>query len=442
MQSVDIMDLPSSPGHDQNQNFQNNSQTYQESIHRLFAKISLIEPHVQAWEWLDKDHALQKAKILDSNPGHYRTQPLIGIPFGIKDIIDTAGMPTRMGSPIYTTNRPNQSALVVKKIESAGAIVLGKTVTTEFAYQCPGKTRNPWNPDHTPGGSSSGSAAAVAAGMVPLALGTQTMGSIIRPAAFCGVVGFKPSYGAISLHGIHPFSPTLDHVGIFAHCVSDIWQVAMVLMGDPIPEDLSFSDSIFSKRASLHLGVFKSPWWESAEIVQQDHFLACVDKLETAGVSTKLLSNCSIVDKGPDTVDIIMAYESARIFRPLVEAFPDQLSQHLTNLISKGLSISLKSYQLALSQQQEIKFKWAEMIHQCDAVLTPSTTGPAPKGLNFTGDAIFCKTWTLCGVPSINLPTGCSHNGLPLGTQFLCHYRQDRRLLAIARWCEQIFAFE
>src|SRR5881398_2304129 len=213
--------------------------TVQDYVTSCSERIAALEPRIQAWEWFDASRAMAEAE--ERAGGILCDLPLFGIPVGVKDIIATRGIPTRMGSRIFANNMPTHSAWVVRRLEALGGLVMGKTVTTEFAYRQPGKTRNPWNPAHTPGGSSSGSAAAVAAGFVPAAIGTQTLGSVIRPAAFCGVVGYKPSFGAISRTGIHPFAPTLDTVGVFARSVTDVAWFGACLMGQDARDEGTFT---------------------------------------------------------------------------------------------------------------------------------------------------------------------------------------------------------
>jgi len=411
-----------------------------ELIDALLSYIERIEPQIQAWAWLDPDLARQKAEHWDPQA---TATSLSGIPIGIKDIIATAGIPTRMGTALFAEHVPTSSATVVEKLEAAGAFVLGKTVTTEFAYRHPGPTRNPWNLAHTPGGSSSGSAAAVASGMVPLALGSQTLGSVIRPAAFCGIVGYKPSYGMISRFGMHPFSPTLDHVGVFARRVWDAWQLVAVLSGADERDPGTTGQTLLAPETGSgiplpRLGVCKTPWWNQAEASQQAHFLEQVEVLQSAGARVTSWDGDPAFAEGPRIVAAIMAYEAAQIYKPLAEHYPNQLSPPLQDLIKEGYQISKADYESALAQRQQLQQRWQASTAGFDGLLTLPALGPAPQGLASTGDALFCKTWTLMGIPAITLPTGHTQTGLPLGTQLLGRWGEDEVLLRAALWCESV----
>ena len=267
--------------------------TVQELVESCSARIAAQDGRIQAWEWFDASRAMAEAE--ERAGGILADLPLFGIPVGVKDIIATRGIPTRMGSRIFANHVPTHSAWVVRRLEALGGLVMGKTVTTEFAYQQPGKTRNPWNPAHTPGGSSSGSAAAVAAGFVPVAIGTQTLGSVIRPAAFCGVVGYKPSFGAISRTGIHPLSSTLDTVGVFARSIADAAWFGACLMGlDSKDEATGTKGATRLLRVPLEppaapprLAVVKTSKWPLATEAQRNHFAECVATLKNAGASVR-----------------------------------------------------------------------------------------------------------------------------------------------------------
>ena len=290
------------------------------------ARIARDDGHIQAWAWHDPRQALDAARLADQHGlGAPSRLPLDGVPIAIKDIIDTAGIPTEIGSPIYRGRVPDRDAYVVERLKQLGAIIMGKTVTTEFAWSNPGKTHNPWNVNHTPGGSSSGSAAAVAAGFVPAALGTQTMGSIIRPAAFCGVVGYKPSYGLISRRGIHPFANTLDHVGTFAHHVDDAGFLAYLLMGFDaddasclttgsfIPGKFTLPDLLRPPRLAL----MRTPAWSLADDAQKNCLYASADTLRHAGATVNELTLPHEFDAALPAAQTIMRSEAALIFAPL-----------------------------------------------------------------------------------------------------------------------------
>src|SRR5687767_2070427 len=267
--------------------------TVQDYVASCSARIAQLEPAVQAWEWFDAQRAMADAE--ERAGGILADLPLYGIPVAVKDIINTRGIPTRMGSRIFYSNVPSHSAWVVRRLEALGGLVMGKTVTTEFAFRTPGKTHNPWNPGHTPGGSSSGSAAAVAAGFVPVGIGTQTLGSVIRPAAFCGVVGYKPSFGAISRTGIHPFSATLDTVGVFARSVADVAWFGACLMGPDARDDATVTKGpekilrvpLQQLAAPPRLAVIRTPKWHLASEPQKANFEAAVNRLRDAGAHVR-----------------------------------------------------------------------------------------------------------------------------------------------------------
>src|SRR5688500_1746659 len=285
--------------------------TVQDYVASCSARVSALEPTVQAFEWFDASRAMADAE--ERAGGILADLPLYGIPVGVKDIINTRGIPTRMGSRIFQNNVPSHSAWVVRRLEALGGLVMGKTVTTELAFRSPGKTRNPWNPAHTPGGSSSGSAAAVAAGFVPVAIGTQTLGSVIRPAAFCGVVGYKPSFGAISRNGIHPFAATLDTVGVFARSVADAAWFGACLMGQDARDEATFIKAqLRTLRVPLEprgrlpgIAVVRTPKWEVASESQRAHFDECVAKVTAAGAAVKEVNLPRLFDAAWDNVMMI-----------------------------------------------------------------------------------------------------------------------------------------
>src|SRR3984957_4174478 len=399
-------------------------------------KTKAVQPVLKAFEYLPVD--------VTRRPG-----PLSGIPVGVKDIIATSDMPTTNGSAVYRDHVPESDAWVVERLRNLGATPLGKTVSTEFAWRHPGPTVNPWNPKHTPGGSSSGSAAAVAAGVVPLALGTQTLGSIIRPAAFNGVVGLKPSFGAIPRIGVHHLSPSLDHVGFFARSVDDAAFALSLLSGSsdgdrhgrPIP---AFEVTVEHGLAPKHkprLAIVRFSKWSRAEAEQQNVFEAAVTKLRDAGASLEELELAELDRDNWAAINTILASEGALIFDGLVERFPDRTSDHLKSLVQTGKAHSAQSYLVAKALQQNLREAFASQISGFDAVLTLPAFGEAPEGLGYTGDAEYCAPWTLLGVPAMSLPAGFGKKGLPLGLQVVGAYRQDYHLLRVTKWIEAVLAF-
>jgi Asp-tRNA(Asn)/Glu-tRNA(Gln) amidotransferase A subunit family amidase len=399
-------------------------------------KARAVEPILKAFEVLPTD--------VSRRPG-----PMSGIPVAIKDIIATADMPTSNGSPIYRDHVPAHDAWVVERLRNLGATIFGKTVSTEFAWRQPGPTVNPWNREHTPGGSSSGSAAAVAAGIVPLALGSQTLGSVVRPAAFNGVVGFKPSFGAIPRSGVHPLSPSLDHIGIFSRRVNGaafaLSQLASVSdhdrHGQPLPRFNVDIDQGISPLAKPRLAIVRFEKWARAEPAQQKVFDAAVAKLREAGAVTDELELAELDRSNWKAINIILACEGAAIFADLVARFPDRSSDHLKSLVATGKAHSATDYLAAKALQENLRDAFTSDMSGFDAVLTLPAFGEAPRGLSTTGDAEYCAPWTLLGVPALSLPAGFGQHGLPLGIQIVGPYRQDCHTLRVAKWVESTLAF-
>ena len=410
------------------------------------ARAERLEGKIKAWEWLDPEFALQCAREADRQlEDGLPMGGLHGIPVGMKDIISTKGMPTSMGSPIYAGNVPSQSATVVQHLQAAGAFVMGKTVTTEFAWRHPGKTHNPWNLGHTPGGSSSGSAAAVAAGCVPAAFGTQTVGSVIRPAAYCGVVGYKPSYGLISRTGVHPLSPTLDHVGVFARSIGDAAFLASCLTGYDRSDPQSLlvnplqacSGDVTEWDQPPRLAAIQTPVWDLADDVQKAMFKKNVEQLAEAGAVVHWKELPNSFDNALDVLRTILFAEGAQIYAPLQAQYPGKTSKPLDSLIETGLKISAVQYMEALKAAEEMRAQLEDFFGGFDGIVTPPATGEAPKTLGDTGDASFCGIWTLMGVPTISFPVGHGPNGLPLGLQVVGPYLNDSKALKVATWCNR-----
>ncbi|MEA2918858.1 MAG: hypothetical protein QOJ15_10939 [Bradyrhizobium sp.] len=396
-----------------------------------------VEPRLKAFEYLPQDTSRR--------PG-----PLSGIPVAIKDIIATSDMPTTNGSPIYRDHIPAADAWVVERLRNLGATIFGKTVSTEFAWRQPGPTVNPWNGRHTPGGSSSGSAAAVAAGIVPLALGSQTLGSVIRPAAFNGVVGLKPSFGAIPRSGVHALSPSLDHIGFFARRVDDVAFALSLLAassdsdrhGRPLPGFHVDADQGLPPLENPRLGIVRFEKWSKVEPEQQKIFEAAVATLRDAGAVVEELELSELDSANWSTINTILAGEAALIFEGLVERYPDRTSDHLKSLVSAGIAHSALEYLAAKALQEKLRSAFATQISGFDAILTLPAFGEAPEGLGFTGNAEYCAPWTLLGAPAVSLPAGFGKTGLPLGIQVVGAYREDHRLLRVAKWIERALMFD
>jgi Asp-tRNA(Asn)/Glu-tRNA(Gln) amidotransferase A subunit family amidase len=400
----------------------------------LLDRIERHENTVQAFQWIDPERALELARRADrQTTSGAKLGSLHGLPIGIKDIIETQGIPTAMGSPIYAGHVPAQSASLVRRAEAAGAFVMGKTVTTEFAYFTPGKTRNPWNPAHTPGGSSSGSAAGVSMGFLPGAVGTQTNGSMIRPAAFCGVVGYKPTGGFISISGVHPFSPSLDQPGVFTRSVLDAACLAAALAE---PEGRIGCD-VPALEPPPRLAAVRSPVWHLAEAYAQEHFLKSVAHLRSAGAHVVELELPSSFNEAHAVQRTVMHGEGARVFAELQRRDRDRLSARLNALIDEGRGISDNDLARSLERKARFAEELDAFLAGYDAIVTPSALGEAPADLTQTGDPAFCTIWSLCGVPAVTLPAGRGPNGLPLGLQIVGPRSFDNRVLSVSRWCEE-----
>ena len=409
-------------------------------VEACLARVREVEEKVQAWQFLDPEHALGQARARDRDrrEGH-PSGPLHGVPVGIKDIIDTADMPTEDGTVLHAGRTPAWDATVVAWLRAAGAVIMGKTVTTECAVFTPGKTRNPHNPEHTPGGSSSGSAAAVAAGMVPLALGSQTNGSTIRPAAFCGVYGFKPTHGLIPRHGILRLSRALDHVGVFARTIEDLALVCESLVGhderdpDTRPRARIPFGAVAAEEPPMppRLAFVKTPVWDRAEAETTEAFGELTAEL---GDAVKEIELPDSARAAWDWHRTIMEAEMAASLDLEWERGRDRLSAQLREQLARGREVRALDYQQALARIPLLNAGFEDLFARFDAILTPAAPGTAPRGLDSTGDPAFCTLWTLCGMPAISLPLMRGTNGLPLGVQLVGPRAGDARLLRTARW--------
>lgn len=417
-------------------------------VEACLARIGEREADVQAWAFLDPEFARAQARNADAHRARGRgTGPLHGLPVGVKDIIDTKGIPTENGTPLDAGRRPGDDALLVSKLREAGAIIMGKTVTTELAYFAPGKTRNPHDTERTPGGSSSGSAAAVAAGMVPLAVGTQTTGSVIRPAAFCGVTGFKPTFGLIPRSGVVSQAPHLDTVGVFGRSVEDVAMLAESLSGfdarDPatsaVPHPPLQASAVSDPPLAPNFAFVKSPVWDQADEVTQDAF---------AELKEFLGGNCDEVvlpspfAEGHKIHRTIMLAELAKNFGPYYQRGKEQLSPEMRAAIEEGRFILAHDYMAACDWIEILNAGLAEIFERYDAILTPAAPGEAPLGLQATGNPAFCALWTLCGTPAVTLPLLQGERGLPMGVQLVGPRHDDGRLLRTASWLVRRIAEE
>ncbi len=422
--------------------------TVQDYVASCSQRVSALEPRIQAWEWFDASRAMAEAE--ERAGGILGDLPLFGIPVGVKDIIATRGIPTRYGSRIFANNVPVTSAWIVRRLEALGGLVMGKSVTTEFAFRQPGKTRNPWNTAFSPGGSSSGSAAAVAAGFVPIAIGTQTLGSVIRPAAYCGVVGYKPSVGAISRTGILPFSATLDTVGVFARSVADAAWFGACLMGpDPRDEATLTKGPEKILRVPLEplpapprLAVIRTPKWPLAGEAQKANFEACVARLRDAGANVREVNLPKLFDDAWENVMVILSRDAVKSFLMIESRHRIRLSPHLIELLDRGHRVTPEQYNRARAKRDEYRLWLDKLFERSDAIVTVSATGEAPEGLSNTGDPSFQSLWTQAGMPAITIPSGFGPRGLPLGIQVVGRYREDQAALEVAAWTEATLAFK
>jgi len=409
-------------------------------VEACLARVREVDERVQAWAFLDPESALAQAKAADEfRLSGQPIGPLHGVPVGLKDIIDTADMPTENGSVLHAGRTPSRDAAVASRLREAGAIVMGKTVTTEFATRTPGKTRNPHDPGHTPGGSSSGSAAAVAAGMVPLALGSQTTGSTIRPGSFCGVYALKPTHGLISRRGMFQLSRSMDHVGLFARTIEDVALLLESLVGydegDPDTRPrarVPYREIVGAEPPLPPMFAFvKTPRWDRVEPDAKDAFAELVERLGERVEEVELVQ----ADDAYRWHETISGPEVALNLRREWEHGRDGLSKALQGRIERGRAVPGHEYLAALARVPAFVAGLTELFEQrYDAILTPSAAGTAPKGLESTGDPAFCTLWTLAGTPALNVPLMQGANGLPLGVQLVGPRHGDARLLRTARW--------
>ena len=376
------------------------------------------------------------------------TGPWAGIPVAVKDLIDTAQFVTTYGSPIYAAHRPAQDAAIVSTLRQLGAVVCGKTVTTEFAWRKNGPTVNPFHPEHTPGGSSSGSAAAVATGMVPLAVGTQTYGSVIRPAAYCGVVGFKASFGAVPRRGAFPVSGALDHVGFLARCVNDVALAFNLLRNQSAAEPDSTvvpavpmdSQTGLRPHGPVRLAWLQTPFDDRVSAEQTQAMQQAVDRLRAAGAVVQTHTLPQAYWDALQAMDCLVQSEGGQVHQQHVAQHPDLCSVHIHEMVAKGSARTASEYRSALAVQQHLRADSRAQLQGFDAVLTVPATGEAPHGLGFTGDPLFCALWSFLGLPAITLPVARSPRGLPLGLQLVAPFGQDGHLLRTARWVEDTLA--
>ena len=400
-------------------------------VRACLERIEAREPTVLAWQYLNKEQVIEQARAFDRSG---RRGALAGVPFGIKDIIDTCDMPTEMNSPIYTGHRPRGDAACVALSRKAGGVLMGKTVTTEFANRFPGRTRNPFDPARTPGGSSQGSAAAVGDFMVPLAIGTQTTGSTIRPASFCGVFGYRPTWGDLRCVGVKEAAGSLDTLGLLARSVEDIALYRSVLVGDapePLPADTP----------APRIGFCRTHFWKRVEPGTQKLLEDAAGKLARAGARVKDVELPKEFDGIEETHQRISSYEFARNFTWEIENHWEKISETLReNRLKHGLATTFDQYREARDHAEQCRALLTKVFDDYEILLTASAAGEAPVGLEKTGDASHCLIWTTTHVPCVTLPVFKGPNGLPIGAQVIGRRNSDRALFSAARWVYRALA--
>ena len=374
-------------------------------------RIRELDPSVHAWVQVQPERPTADG-------------PLSEIPFGAKDIIETQGMATEYGSPLYKGRLGSADAAIIREMRSRGAVLLGKTVTTAFAYRTPGPTRNPRNLDHTPGGSSSGSAAAVAAGMVPFTIGEQTRGSMLRPASYCGVTGFKPTYDLLPMEGVLPVSKSLDTLGLFTHTPADMLALWKAL-GHPAGREEQFA---FGAPEPI----------PECEPEMANAFRQSLSLLRRSSVSIETVEISDMLKKLDEANDVLMFYEGARFHEPRLKEFGSRLDQPLADLIRDGLKISAERYEDAKRYVSDSRVRMAAIFKSTPVILTPAATGPAPLGLSTTGDPRMNAPWTALGTPAVSIPMPIA-SGLPLGLQLTADLGQDATVLHAALLLQQHF---
>jgi len=388
-------------------------------------RIAHRDREVHAWAFVDPERALAEARARDREAPR---SALHGVPVGIKDVIDTADMPTEYKSPIYRGHQPKWDAACVALLRRAGCVILGKTATTEFANNHPAPTRNPHNLAHTPGGSSSGSAAAVADRMVPLALGTQTGGSVIRPGAYCGVAACKPSFGSINRAGLKFVSESLDTIGVFARKVDELGPALHILTGRAITE---------GQKSKPRVGLCRTPRWGDADGETQANLERAAQALAKAGAQVRDFD----LPKGSEALfdrhSAVMGYESARALAWEYTQFPEHISANLRPRLEAGWRVTRQDYDEVRGIARSCRRQLADQLREFDFLLTPSAASAAPASLASTGSPVFNRAWTLFGVPCVTLPFGAAANGLPLGVQLVGAFDQDMVLLEWAKWAER-----
>ena len=400
-----------------------------ELVTACLERIHAREDQVKAWAFLDPDQALAQARACDERPA---TTPVHGVPVGVKDIINTVNMPTCYGSQVYAGHYPVEDAECIRLLQQAGAVIMGKTVTTEFAFYAPGKTANPHNLEHTPGGSSSGSAAAVADFHVPIALGTQTSGSIIRPASFNGVFGYKPTYNSYSLDGIHPLAPELDTLGAFSRAVGDLCLLHGVLSGPRLPSSVAERPG--------QIAFVRTPAWDDADTMMQNCMADFLQTIKQAGINV-IEPDESLLQDLMEVQQAYLARGAATSLGHVTDNHPDEVRPQTRALVAEGRSVD-ESFDARLQDALARGERFLSgVFSRADLVITPSAAGEAPAGLHNTGDPMFNRIWTFLRTPCMNLPLTKSTRGLPIGIQLVCNRQEDTRLFAYAGYLQGLTGY-
>lgn len=415
----------------------------------LLARCGSLETRLKVWVTLDSDRAMEAAKQRETELMHEGPRgPLHGVPVGIKDIYDTQDMKTTCCSPIYADYVPDHDSTAVALLKRAGAIVMGKTVTTQFACSDPSPTINPWNAAHTPGGSSSGSAVGAAVGMFPASLGTQTGGSVLRPAAYNGVVGLKPTFGRISRFGVYPVSWSLDTIGTFTRSVEDAALMLTSMAGRDIKdrhtsdrEVSDFSKATGTRKTPPRIGVLRTFFFERCNDEVAKHTNAVVENLRSAGATVEDVNVSTDFDTVLAAQRVLMSVEAAAVHEKNFGVRPDDFAPGVRQLIEMGMITPGVTYVQAQRARRKFRLEMEEAIRGYDVLLTPSTPAVAPMDLSTTGNPMFQSPWTTCGLPTITLPSGLNEGGLPHGIQLAAAPFDEERLLAAAHWCEAVLDF-
>ena len=412
-------------------------------VKSLLHRIDILEPELKAWVYLDHKEALAEATRKEAQLySGEDTGVLHGVPVGLKDIFFAAGVPTTACSKLYADFVPRYDATSVALLKRAGAIILGKTVTTEFACMDPSPTVNPWNPAHTPGGSSSGSAVAVAAQMCPAALGSQTVGSVLRPASYNGVVGFKPTFGRVSRYGVIPVSWSLDTVGWMVRTVEDAALLLQIMAGpdpqDPVASRQPVADYLvgLESTAAPRIGLLRGYFYHYADQETQQHLESVVERVSQSGAKVEEIKVPDSIEQALADQRLIMAVEGASFHQRMFEHRARDYQPKLREMISKGLRTDAVDYSRALERRRPFINDMELLAEKADVLLMPSTPTPPQADLSNTGDGMFQGPWTSCGFPAISIPSGLAVSGLPLGIQLVAAPFADGQLLSVARWLE------